>query len=77
MFEKTPHMLSPVITVGEVEKGKQCILYLRKIMEQRLKELESIDERNINRKIHKWPSIICVIDEFPTFISKINGRKKE
>ncbi len=76
MFEKTPHMLSPVITVGEVEKGKQCILYLRKIMEQRLKELESIDERNINRKIHKWPSIICVIDEFPTFIRRLTEEKK-
>ena len=76
MFEKTPHMLSPVITVGEVEKGKQCILYLRKIMEQRLKELESIDERNITRKIHKWPSIICVIDEFPTFIRRLTEEKK-
>ena len=76
MFEKTPHMLSPVITASEVEKGKQWILNLRKIMEQRLKELESIDERNINRKIHKWPSIICVIDEFPTFIRRLTEEKK-
>lgn len=75
IFNKTPHMISPVITVDEIEKGKQWMQHLNNIMKQRLKELESIDERNVNRIIHRWPSIICVIDEFPTFIRKLTESK--
>lgn len=75
MFKDTPHMLMPVITVNEIEKGRQCIVALLSLMEQRLAELDSIDERKRDKEVEKWPSIICVIDEFPTFIRKLTAGK--
>lgn len=76
MFKDTPHMLMPVITVSEIEKGRQCIVELRSLMEQRLAELDSLDERKRDKEVEKWPSIICVIDEFPTFIRKLTAGKE-
>ena len=75
MFENTPHMIVPTITVSEIEKGRQCILALIHLMEQRLAELDVIDERKRDKELEKWPSIICVIDEFPTFIRKLTTGK--
>ena len=75
MFENTPHMLKPVIMASEIEKGRQCILELINLMEQRLAELDSIAERKRDKELEKWPSIICVIDEFPTFIRKLTAGK--
>ncbi len=75
MFDNTPHMIVPTITVSEIEKGRQCILALIHIMEHRLAELDSIDERKRDKELEKWPSIICVIDEFPTFIRKLTTGK--
>lgn len=76
MFKDTPHMLWPVITVSEIENGRQCIMALRSIMEERLAELDSFDERKRDKVVEKWPSIICVIDEFPTFIRKLTAGKE-
>lgn len=75
MFENTPHMIVPTITVSEIEKGRQCILALIHLMEQRLAELDVIDERKRDKELEKWPSIIYVIDEFPTFIRKLTTGK--
>lgn len=76
MFKDTPHMLRPVITVSEIEKGRQYIVTLRSLMEQRLAELDSIDEKKRDKAVEKWPSIICVIDEFPTFIRELTAGKE-
>ena len=76
MFKDTPHMLMPVITVSEIEKGRQCIEILISFMEHRLAALDSIDERKRDKEVEKWPSIICVIDEFPTFIRKLTAGKE-
>ena len=73
MFNQVPHMLTPVVT--EIEKGWQCILILREIMEDRLKILNSIDPRDRNSQFKKWPFIICIIDEFPNFIMELSAGK--
>lgn len=44
-------------------------------MEKRLEKLELIDERKYDKEIEKWPCIVCVIDEFPTFIRKLTAGK--
>lgn len=76
IFENAPHLITSVIKVNEIEKGRQCILALQKIMEQRLETLDLIDERKRNKEIKEWPSIVCVIDEFPTFIRKLTAGKE-
>lgn len=73
IFEKAPHMLMPVIKSSEIEKGRQCVLWLQKLMEERLKRKDALDERKHDKELAKWPSIICVIDEFPSFIRQLNG----
>jgi hypothetical protein len=75
MFNNTPHMVEPTITVREFEKGQKYILALTRLMEKRLEKLELIDERKYDKEIEKWPCIICVIDEFPTFIRKLTAGK--
>ena len=76
MFEDTPHMLTSVISVSEIEKARQCILSLINLMEQRLAVLDSIDKREYDKELEKWPSIVCVIDEFPTFIRRLTAGKE-
>lgn len=76
MFERTPHLLTSVITINEFERGKQCILNLKQEMEQRLEKIETIDERYRNKELTKLPFIICVIDEFPAFIRNFKKGSK-
>lgn len=75
MFENTPHMVAPTITASEIEKGRVYIFALIALMERRLAELEFIDERKRDKELDLWPAIICVIDEFPTFIRKLTAGK--
>lgn len=75
MFDNIPHMIEPTITVHEFEKGRKYILALTRLMEKRLEKLELIDERKYDKEIEKWPCIVCVIDEFPTFIRKLTAGK--
>ena len=75
VFDKVPHMLQPTIRTHEIERGRQCLLWLQREMEQRLTKKDSIDERAFATEYKKWPSIVCVIDEFPAFIQGLtNGR---
>ena len=76
MFEKVPHLLTSVITISEMERGKQCILKLKQEMERRLEKIESIDERYRNKELVKLPFIICVIDEFPAFVRNFKKNSK-
>ena len=74
-FDKVPHMLQPTIRVHEIERGRQCILWLQGEMERRLKEKDSLDEVVFIEHFKRWPSIVCVIDESPVFIQGLtNGR---
>ena len=74
-FDKVPHMLQPTIRVHEIERGRQCILWLQEEMERRLKEKDSLDEVVFIGQFKRWPSIVCVIDESPVFIQGLtNGR---
>jgi len=45
MFDKVPHMLRPTIRASEIEKGRQCILWLQKEMDNRLKKKDSMEKR--------------------------------
>jgi len=72
MFERTPHMLTPVVKSSEIERGRQCILWLQRMMEDRLEKKDSLDVRNREEKLAKWPFIICVIDEFQKFAQQLN-----
>lgn len=75
MFDKVPHMLQPTIREDEVERGRKCILFLKNEMENRLKRKNSMDERMFIAEYQKWPSIVCVIDEFPAFVRQLtDGR---
>lgn len=47
MFDKVPHMLQPTIRTSETEKGRQCLLWLQKEMEERLKKKDSFDEKSL------------------------------
>lgn len=76
MFENVPHMIAPIIKASEIEKGRKYILALQVEMERRLQILDSIDERKYKKELKKWPSIVCVIDEFPTFIRKLTAGKE-
>jgi DNA segregation ATPase FtsK/SpoIIIE-like protein len=74
MFSKIPHLLRPVVTEKEIEKGLSYIIALKKEMEKRLNIFEN-NEKGLN----KLPSIVCIIDEFPAFIRKLTmgkGNKK-
>ena len=74
-FDKVPHMWQPTIRVHEIERGRQCILWLQGEMERRLKEKDSLDEVVFIEHFKRWPSIVCVIDESPVFIQGLtNGR---
>lgn len=75
MFDNTPHIVEPTITVSEIEKGRKYILALVRLMEKRLAKLDLIDERKHDKELEKWTCIICVIDEFPTFIRKLTAGK--
>lgn len=78
-FDKVPHMLQPTIRVHEIERGRQCILWLQGEMERRLKEKDSLDEVVFIEHFKRWPSIVCVIDESPVFIQGLTnwrGNKK-
>lgn len=75
VFDKVPHMLQPTIGIHEIERGRQCILWLQKEMESRLKAKDSFDERAFIVQFKRWPSIICIIDEFPAFIQRLTDGK--
>ena len=68
MFESVPHMLIPGKTIRDIAEGKQCMLKLQEEMERRSEILDSVDARSYEKQLGKWPSIICVIDEFPAFV---------
>lgn len=73
VFDKVPHMLQP--TVHEIERGRQCLLWLQREMEKRLTKKDSMDERAFVTEYKKWSSIVCVIDEFPAFVRQLtDGR---
>jgi len=76
IFDATPHMLTPTITTGKSENGKQAILWLQQQMNHRIKEQDSADERSYEKLQARWPSIVCVIDEFPSFIDQYASEKK-
>lgn len=75
MFANVPHMLVPGATIRDASEGHQSILYLQKEMERRLKKLDSVDARAYDAELRRWPSIICVIDEFPAFIQQSQGQR--
>lgn len=75
MFDKVPHMLQSTIRTSEIEKGILCLKWLQKEMETRLKEKDSNDEKKFVTVFRKWPSIVCVIDEFPTLIRRLTAEK--
>ena len=75
IFDKVPHMLQPTVRTSEIEKGRQSLLWLQKEMEARLKKKDLTDERKFAIVLSKWPSIVCVIDEFPALIRKLTEGK--
>ncbi len=76
MFNDMPHMLAPAVNVNEIETARQYIIALKEEMEKRLHKLDTISEREYDRQTKKWASIICVIDEFPTFIKELTDKKE-
>ena len=76
MFENVPHMLVPGKTVRDIAEGWQCMFKLQEDLERRLEILDSIDTRSYEKQLGRWPSIVCVIDEFPAFIRQ-SAEKKE
>lgn len=77
IFQDTPHMLLPGKTISDVSEGKKYIEKLREEVERRIRILDSVDARHYDNVLQKWPSIICIIDEFPTFIRKQKNAKDE
>ena len=75
VFDKVPHMMRPTIGVGELEQGRQCILWLQREMENRLKVKDLFDVRGFIEESKRWPSIVCIIDEFPAFIQRLTDGK--
>ncbi len=71
IFKNVPHLLTPVLTAGEIEESRQSILWLQKEMERRLKIKDSLDIKNQKKEMEKWSFIVCVIDEFPAFIRQL------
>jgi len=72
IFKDVPHLLTPVIKSSEIEKGRECILWLQKLMKERLEKKDSLDDRKHDKELEKWPYIICVIDEFQRFVQQLN-----
>lgn len=70
MFRNVPHMLISGRIISDIREGRQFIFGLQKYVEQRQKILESLDVRDYDKQLKKWPSIVCVIDEFPIFIKQ-------
>lgn len=75
LFKDVPHMLMPGKIIDNITEGRQCILKLQNIMEQRLEMLNKLDQRSYDKKLKKLPSIVCVIDEFPAFIRQLTDGK--
>ncbi len=76
IFDKVPHMLQPTIRANEIERGRHYLLELQKEMENRLKKKDLLEKRKFDVEFRKWPSIICVIDEFQAFVRKLTtGRR--
>ena len=70
MFKDVPHMLTPGKIISDFREGCQFILNLQKCVEQRQKILEDLDTRDYDKQLETMPSIVCAIDEFPTFIKQ-------
>ena len=78
IFDKVPHMLHPTIRENDVEEGWRILLRLQGEMVSRLKKKNSLERRKVDAELRKWPSIICVIDEFQAFIRQLTiGRGNE
>lgn len=77
IFDKAPHMIQPTIRSNEIEKGRHCLSWLQTEMEKRLEKKDLFDARSFAKEIKKWPSIVCVIDEFPVFVRKLTAEKKD
>ena len=76
IFDKVPHMLKPTINVGGIEEARRCLLGLQSEMEKRLKRKDVLDKKKFDVEFKKWPSIICVIDEFPAFVRQLTEGKQ-
>lgn len=70
MFKDVPHMLTPGKIISDFREGCQFILNLQKCVEQRQKILEALDTSDYDKQLETMPSIVCAIDEFPTFIKQ-------
>lgn len=77
IYDKVPHMIQPTIRSNEIEKGRQCLSWLQTEMENRLEKKDLFDVRSFAVEIKKWPSIVCVIDEFPAFVRKLTAEKRD
>ncbi len=77
IYDKAPHMIQPTIRPNEIEKGRYCLSWLQTEMENRLEKKDLFDARSFAKEIKKWPSIVCVIDEFPIFVRKLTSEKKD
>lgn len=75
IFDGVPHMLQPTIRVGEIEKARHSLLWLQIEMENRLKKKDALDKSKFDIEFSKWPSIVCVIDEFPALIRQLTADK--
>lgn len=75
MFDNVPHMLRPTIKAGEIEEGRFCMMWLQNKMEDRLRKKDTYDERRFAEEFKRWPSIVCIIDEFPAFIHQLTDGK--
>lgn len=75
MFDNVPHMLRSTIKAGEIEEGCFCMFWLQNKMEERLRKKDAYDERRFGEEFKKWPSIVCIIDEFPAFIHQLTDGK--
>lgn len=75
IFDKVPHMLKPTVRVDEIEKARHYLLGLQTEMNKRLKKKDELDKRKFAVEFIKWPSIICVIDEFPAFVRQLTEGK--
>jgi len=72
-FRKVPHLAHPI--VDDMATGHLVIDELYSEMERRRKLYhKDPDDRS---EFNKLPSIFCIIDEFPQFISYGNDRKKQ
>ena len=77
IYDKVPHMIQPTIRSNEIEKGRYCLSWLQTKMENRLEKKDLFNARSFAVELRKWPSIVCVIDEFPAFIRKLTEEKHD